>query len=239
MAHIRALTPCDPPHPELHGLGLRLRDWDPDSVDDVRNWLRGMSDPEFRRWNTPRNPITDLAAARTSLRARADHEAGCTSVSFRVTDASSGTTLGHIGVNDIDPVLRVARVGYWILPEARGRGAATRALTLAARWALTDFGLHRLELGHALGHDASCRIAERCGFPYEGTLRGAMWEANRQDRFRDVHLHARLATDPPPEPPPAPDDPAAETSRTSSGTASGAVPGPASDRGDLVGERTV
>ena len=78
----------------------------------------------------------------------------------------------------------------------RSRHVAVRALTLAARWALTDLGLHRLELGHALGHDASCHIAERCGFPAEGVLRGAMFEAGSQDAFRDVHLHGRLATDP-------------------------------------------
>ena len=52
--------------------------------------------------------------------------------------------------------------------------------------------------GHALGHTASCRIAQRCGFPYEGTLRDAMWEAGRRDAFRDEHLHARIATDPEP-----------------------------------------
>jgi RimJ/RimL family protein N-acetyltransferase len=53
-------------------------------------------------------------------------------------------------------------------------------------------------LGHGIGHEASCRIAERCGFRYEGTLRGAMWEAGRRDAWRDVHCHARLATDPDP-----------------------------------------
>ncbi|MBV7696656.1 GNAT family N-acetyltransferase [Streptomyces sp. TRM70350] len=198
LMNARSLTH---PHPELYGHGLRLRRWDPASDADVATWLRGLSDPEFRRWNTPLAPVTDLAAARASLRAKADNAANGTSASFRITDAETGTTLGHIGVNEIDHVFRVARVGYWVLPEARGHRAATHALTLAAHWALTDLGLHRLELGHAVGHDASCRIADRCGFPYEGTLRGAMWEADRRDAFRDVHLHARLATDPPVEHP--------------------------------------
>ncbi|MFB9462131.1 GNAT family N-acetyltransferase [Streptomyces cinereospinus] len=187
------------PHPELHGHGLRLCGWDPASDADAEAWLRGLSDPDFRRWNTPLSPVTDLDSARASLRGKADSTANGTSASFRVTDAATGATLGHVGVNEIDHVFRLARVGYWILPEARGRRAATRALDLAARWALTDLGLHRLELGHAAGHDASCRIAVRCGFPAEGTLRGAMWEAGRQDAFRDVHLHGRLATDPPVE----------------------------------------
>ncbi|MET9391461.1 GNAT family protein [Streptomyces sp. NPDC006624] len=185
-------------HPELHGHGLSLRPWDASSADDVDSWLRGMSDPEFRRWNTPLRPVTDRADARESLRARAQSATEGTSVSFRIADAGSGTVLGHIGVNEIRYHLKAARVGYWVLPEARGQGVATRALLLTARWALTGLGLHRLELDHAVGHEASCRIAERCGLRYEGTLRGATFQEGRHDAFRDAHLHARLATDPEP-----------------------------------------
>nr|WSY54073.1 GNAT family N-acetyltransferase [Streptomyces sp. NBC_00886] len=195
MAHMRERS-LQRPFPELNGHGLRLRPWDADTDADVADWLRGVSDPEFRRWNTPLRPVTDFTGARNSLRSRAESAEDGVSASFCVTDAASGTTLGHVGVNNIDHIIRVARVGYWTLPEARGRHVALRALALAARWALTDLGLHRLELGHALGHDASCHIAERCGFPAEGTLRGATFEAGRQDAFRDVHLHGRLATDP-------------------------------------------
>ncbi|WP_033312841.1 GNAT family N-acetyltransferase [Streptomyces iakyrus] len=189
------------PHPELRGHGLLLRPWDAGSGADVDTWLRGLRDPEFRRWNTPLRPVTDRASARESLLARAQAAMEGTSVSFRVADARNDAPLGHIGVNEIKYHLKVARVGYWVLPEARGRGVATRALLLAARWALTELGMHRLELDHAVGHDASCRIAERCGFPYEGTLRGAIFQEERHDAFRDAHLHARLATDPEPADP--------------------------------------
>ncbi|MEU5278433.1 GNAT family N-acetyltransferase [Streptomyces asoensis] len=201
------MTDIREPHPAplatgLHGHGLFLRAWDPDSASDVDAWLRGYLDPEFRRWNTPLRAITDTAGARASLEGRREDAAAGRAVTFCVTDEADGTVLGQVGVNMIDRVLSFARVGYWILPEARGRHVATRSLLLASRWAFDEVGLHRLELGHALGHDASCRIAERCGFPYEGTLRGAMWEADRRDAFRDAHLHARLATDPEPAPDP-------------------------------------
>ncbi|MFF4017818.1 GNAT family N-acetyltransferase [Streptomyces sp. NPDC001843] len=190
--------PTVPPASEPYGHGLRLLRWDPDRDADVADWLRVREDPDFRRWNTPLKPVTDPDSARDSLRAQAANAANGGCAPFRVTDADTGTTLGHVGVNAIDQVFRLARVGYWVLPEARGHGVAARALALAARWAFDELGLHRLELGHALGHDASCRIAEKCGFPYEGTLRGAMFEAGRRDAFRDVHLHARIATDPEP-----------------------------------------
>lgn len=186
------------PFTPLHGHGLRLCSWDPDSDTQVEDWLRAALDPEFGRWNTPLTLIHDLDGARAAIRRRAEQAAQGTSASYRITDESSGTTLGHVGVNMIDHVFSTARVGYWVLPEARGHGVATRALGLAAHWAHTELGLHRLELGHALGHGASCRVAEHCGFRYEGTLRGAMFEAGRHDAFRDMHLHARLATDPEP-----------------------------------------
>lgn len=189
------------PLPELHGHGLHLRPWDPASRSDAEVWLRGTTDPEFTRWNTPLRPVTDLEGARETLRRRAQWTEDGTTVSFRIADTDTGTPLGHIGVNDVRPVQGLGMVGYWVLPEARRRGVATRALLLTARWAFTELGLHRLELDHAAGHEVSCRIAERCGFLPEGTLRGAMFAEGRHDAFRDSHLHARLATDPEPAPP--------------------------------------
>lgn len=192
------LVPPASPLPVLHGHGLRLRPWDPASRTDAEIWLRGRSDPEFQRWNTPLKPVSDLAGARASIEERALAAAEGRAAPFCVEDGTTGEVLGSVSIDMIEPVMRTARVGYWVLPEARGRGVAGRSLAVASRWGLTALRLQRLELGHALGHEASCRVAERCGYPYEGTLRGAMFEAGRTDRFRDVHLHARLAEDPEP-----------------------------------------
>ncbi len=189
-------SPAAPlPEAELTGEGLRLRPWQPEAEEDVDAWLRGVLDEEFLRWNTPLKPITDRIGARESLRRRAEEGRAGSAVSFCVTDAADGTVLGHLAFQPVDPVSRSARVGYWVLPEARGHRVAARALRLAGDWAFTRLGLHRVELGHAMGHLASCRIAEQCGYPAEGVLRGAMFAAGRHDAFRDVHLHARLASD--------------------------------------------
>ena len=68
-----------------------------------------------------------------------------------------------------------------------------------SQWAFETLGLHRLELYHAIGNEPSCRTAERCGYAYEGVLRDRMFASGDRDRFRDAHLHARLATDAPPK----------------------------------------
>ncbi|MEV5985872.1 GNAT family N-acetyltransferase [Streptomyces sp. NPDC052051] len=189
------------PFPELHGHGLRLTSWDPDSDAHVEDWFRGLTDPDFVRWNTPLVPVETRDDARRSLRSKAAQAAKGVDLTFRVTDAADGTALGVVSLSAIDHVFRTARVGYWVLPEARGRGVATRSLTVAARWGLTELGLYRLDLGHGIGHDASCRIAERCGFRYEGTLRGAMPAPGSPEPFKDAHLHGRIASDPEPAAP--------------------------------------
>jgi [ribosomal protein S5]-alanine N-acetyltransferase len=77
--------------------------------------------------------------------------------------------VGHVFVN-LDVAAR-GSVGYWLLPEARGKGLATRAVRLISRWALDDLELGRLQLLAEPWNEASQRVAERAGFSREGVLR--------------------------------------------------------------------
>ncbi|WP_406138989.1 GNAT family N-acetyltransferase [Streptomyces sp. NBC_01089] len=183
--------------PEVDGFGLVLRAWGDDGADAL---LRGFTDPEFLRWNTPLGPITDLAGARTAIGNRRAGWLRGELAQYAVTEG--GVIVGSVGLSAINRHMGRASVGYWVLPEARGRGIAGRALELCTRWAFEQAGIHRIELGHAVDHTASCRVAERCGYAYEGTRRDGMHRAQRPGTYRDAHLHARLATDPYPDPHP-------------------------------------
>lgn len=90
------------------------------------------------------------------------------------------------------PFAATAQVSYWLLPAARGAGAATRGTRTVTRWAVNSLRLHRVYLTHSVSNSASCQVAARAGFALEGTLRGYMMHA---DGWHDVHVHARLATD--------------------------------------------
>ncbi|WP_405779750.1 GNAT family N-acetyltransferase [Streptomyces sp. NBC_00859] len=181
--------------PEVHGFGLSLRAWD---VADADALLRGFTDPEFLRWNTPARPVTDLAGARTAITNRSDGWVRGDLAQYAVVE--DGAIVGSVGLAAINRHMCRAVVGYWVLPGLRGRGIATRALELCTRWAFEQEGMHRIELGHAVEHTTSCRVAERCGYAYEGTRRDGMHRAQQPGTYRDSHLHARLATDPYPDP---------------------------------------
>jgi RimJ/RimL family protein N-acetyltransferase len=79
---------------------------------------------------------------------------------------SAGQVL--IVLQDDDP--RCADIVYWLLQEARGRGLVTRAVRLLIRWAFDEAGVSKLALYTKVGNDRSDRVAERCGFHFEGTV---------------------------------------------------------------------
>jgi RimJ/RimL family protein N-acetyltransferase len=64
-----------------------------------------------------------------------------------------------------------ADIGYWLLPEARGRGYASRATRLVATWALRTLGFPRIQLWASPDNQHSQRVAVLAGFKYEGRLR--------------------------------------------------------------------
>ena len=105
----------------------------------------------------------------------------------------AGLLLGQISLRRIDLPSGSAELSYWVLPAARGAGVATQALRCLSTWALREAGFHRLELAHAVGNTASCKVAIQSGYALEGTKRR---QALHLDGWHDMHLHAQLETDP-------------------------------------------
>jgi ribosomal-protein-alanine N-acetyltransferase len=87
---------------------------------------------------------------------------------FAICDASD-RCLGHVFVNLTS--MERATIGFWLLPEARGKGLATRAVRHVSRWALRELALVRLGLLTEPSNELSQRVAERSGFQREGVCR--------------------------------------------------------------------
>lgn len=89
----------------------------------------------------------------------------------------------------------VLGLGYWVVPAARGRGVAGRAVGLATRWALQDARADRVEAWVAPENEPSRRTLLRNGFVHEGRLRSFMAFAGVRT---DLDVYSRLPTDPAP-----------------------------------------
>lgn len=90
---------------------------------------------------------------------------------FAAEDTSTGRLQAAPSLKAIDAAQRVAEVGYWVAPWARGRKVAQRAVGLMCDWAFADLGLRRLEFFIEPGNAASCAVAEHVGAVREELLR--------------------------------------------------------------------
>jgi RimJ/RimL family protein N-acetyltransferase len=109
-----------------------------------------------------------------------------------VAERAGGRGVGSVGLWPRDA--SAAALGYFVIPEARGRGLASRAVRLVAGWAFRR-GFERLELTVEPWNGASLRTAERAGFRREALMRSLMEFGGVR---RDLVMFSRLAGDPPP-----------------------------------------
>jgi len=100
--------------------------------------------------------------------------------------------VGRVALHRLDLAKGLGKAAYWVLPAARGRRIAPRALDVITRWFFTEIGLHRIELAHSTANAPSCRVAVRASYAYEGTKRR---EGLHADGWHDMHWHARLRDD--------------------------------------------
>jgi len=155
-----------------------LRPW---NETDVPVQLEAFSDPLFQRFSdwAPRTE----ADARAYL---AEHEQGRQrgeQIEFALVEPrDDSAVLGGASLSNVSLEQGRAAIGYWLVPQARGRGVATHAVRLICRWAFEDLHLARSELTCGPDNRASQGVAERCGFTREGVLRSHMpFKGTRRD----------------------------------------------------------
>jgi RimJ/RimL family protein N-acetyltransferase len=178
-----ALREQDQPRIATDG-GLTLRPWRDDDAGEVR---AAFDSPEIQRWHTRR--LDSDAEARDWIALWTTRWAAETAASWAIVDSSGDRAIGQVGMREISLFDATAALSYWVLPSARGRGVAPRATEALTRWAFDTLGLHRLGLHHSTHNDASCRVATKAGYDYEGTMRSAVRHA---DGWHDMHVHGRL-----------------------------------------------
>lgn len=164
-----------------------LRPWHPSDVPAV---AAAYAEPSIQRWHV-RSLTED--EARAWIESWSDRWSRDSGGGWAIAGPSSGL-LGQISLRRLDLTDSIGEVSYWVVPAARGRRVATRALCALSGWLFDAAALHRLELSHSTRNPASCRVADNAGYLLEGTKRR---EALHTDGWHDMHIHAPLIDDPP------------------------------------------
>jgi [ribosomal protein S5]-alanine N-acetyltransferase len=154
-----------------------------------------QDDPELHLRLGLDRPPSGAQLGSQAEEAQARREGG-RGVELTILEPGSDVCRGRVNVHRIDWKHRRAELGLWLVPQARGRGWAPRALHLAARWLLSDCGIDRVEVQTEPDNDAMVHTAVRAGFVREGVLRSYLLE--RGGRV-DVVMFSLIPSDPPPE----------------------------------------
>lgn len=150
--------PARPPTTFCDGdLVLRVvsaEDW------QLQQQLSGTED--VVRWTTIPEQLTEAAARARAERA---HVRYGTVVAAEYVVERAAVCCGQVGIAALDH--DVAEVFYALLPAARGRGTATRAIATLVQWA-HGAGVRAVVLRTHPDNIASQRTAVRCGFVITG-----------------------------------------------------------------------
>jgi RimJ/RimL family protein N-acetyltransferase len=115
---------------------------------------------------------------------------GCEETSWAIAETENGPALGRIAL--IPRGRDVWEAACMIVPQARGRNLAARALALAIDEAFAARGARRIFADVDPDNAASIRVFERLGFRREGVLR-ANWKTHIG--VRDSLILALVDTD--------------------------------------------
>jgi ribosomal-protein-alanine N-acetyltransferase len=172
------------PQPEIRVDELLLRPW---SAADVPALVEAYADPDIQRWHVRSMSSQEAFEWASSWERQWAEETGA---SWAID--LDGVLAGRMCVRRLDLAQGEGEAAYWVVPRARGRGVATRALQAVTEWMFTQVGLHRVYLEHSTRNQASCRVASGSAFRAEGTRRSA---GLHLDGWHDMHLHARVNED--------------------------------------------
>jgi len=148
--------------------------------------------PEVSRWLAWCHENYSIDESRDFIAARKLASQGDEWYSFAIFEKSSDVFVGGVGLNFINRVHQFGNLGYWVRTSAAGRGIATRATRLAARFGFEQLGLHRIEIVAAIGNLASQRVAEKAGATREGVARKRLLI---RDESHDAVIYSLLPED--------------------------------------------
>lgn len=101
--------------------------------------------------------------------------------------------IGSIGVYRQENIHRqTAELGYYIAEEYWGKGIMTEAIKQICQYVFQKSDILRIYAEPFASNEASCRVLEKAGFQYEGTLRN---NAVKNGKVIDMKMYSILKTE--------------------------------------------
>jgi RimJ/RimL family protein N-acetyltransferase len=177
----------DYPDPDLQSDLVRLRRW---SMDDLGCVEAAGTDPDIPRGTTVPDVYSE-EAGRAFIERQWGRQASGQGLSLAIARRETDDAVGLVYLG-LATIRGQCHLGYWLVPDARGRGLGTEAIRLVSRWVLTETDVHRLVAEVKTDNQASLAVLRSCGFTEEGVLRSWLWIG---DEVFDALQFSLLTTD--------------------------------------------
>ena len=169
-------------------MDCRIRKWDPADAKDLSAVLSNAKIHDNLRDGLP-YPYTEqdgLDFISAMLSADANE-----TFAFAIT--TEGKVIGSIGVFRQGNIhRRTAELGYYIAEAYWGKGLMTKAVRQLCRYVFDNSDILRIYAEPFAFNAASCRVLEKAGFQYEGTLRS---NAVKNGNVIDMKMYSLLKSE--------------------------------------------
>lgn len=90
---------------------------------------------------------------------------------FIIVEDISNTIVGFLDLKNIDWSIPKSEVGCYIHEDYASKGITTKAFSLFCDYCFKEYGFQKLFLRTHESNTSARRVAEKCGFAIEGTIR--------------------------------------------------------------------
>ena len=154
-----------------------------ESVDDLRRYLGHLL------WVSEE---PSLINSEKYCRKHRAHFISRESLLYFVYLKSEQRLIGSVALHEIDWQVPKMEIGYWCSSRYQGQGYISEAVSALTTMAMTELVAQRVEIQADVLNIASWRVAQRCGFEFEGLHRKFLREA-MNGRLIDLRIYAKLA----------------------------------------------
>jgi RimJ/RimL family protein N-acetyltransferase len=142
-------------------------------AEDAEQVLEAVNESrdEVGRWMSWPPYLTEAEQSRQEAdRSRARREAG-ESFDYTIRRRDDGRFLGAVMIENPNWAVPSFSLAYWIRTSGQGKGYVSEAVRAVTRMAFAALGAKRVEISCDERNTRSMRVAEACGFQYEGRMR--------------------------------------------------------------------
>ncbi len=104
-----------------------------------------------------------------------------------------GKIIGNVSAVRIDDNSEMAIIGYCMAKDFWNKGIMTEAVTAIVDFLYSEVGVNHIEISHAVKNPGSGRVAQKCGFTYEGTKK-EFFKSN-DGEFLDISYYGLIKSD--------------------------------------------